>query len=134
LSVARGPILADSLRAALLARVPSLEASVVPRDAFVTAAGACDAADRAYRAFISANLADADAREILAATNAYRARVRTVRANAVLEGARIARDAANEPYDPLDVVTPRIANLSQRFERRRTRASDPCLPPLCAKR
>ena len=105
--------LEGALCAALLARAPALPVSAVGEGAFLETVRACDAADRAFRASIEANLTPAAAREVLSAMTTFRMRVREVRASAAAEASRVARPGVGAgAADPLDVATPRMDNLS----------------------
>jgi hypothetical protein len=102
------------LRWALLFRQPGLDPARLPADLFVEAEARCDAADDAYRALFGEVLAPAAAREMLAATSAFRLRVREIRAAARAEADALLARNAQPPvdFDPLDVVSPRIGGLS----------------------
>jgi hypothetical protein len=105
--------LENALRAALLARSPALPVSDVGRDAFEATVRSCTEADLAFQRSIGATLAPAAAREVLAATSSFRARVRAVRSRALAETLHVAGVGTGDSFaDPLDVVTPRISNLS----------------------
>ncbi len=108
------PALVRTLRTALLTRQPRLDAATLPPLLFVEAVVACDAADRRHRKAIELALSPSSAGELLAATSAFRARVRDVRATIGADVEALFARGGLTPVDidPLDLMMPRISGLS----------------------
>ena len=106
--------LARALFAALLFRQPALDPARLPAPLFVAAVAAFDEADAAYRAAIGGALEPDAAREMLDAIDAFRERVRKVRAavRAEIDALLVRSGSAAVDFDPLDVVAPRIGELN----------------------
>lgn len=106
--------LVHALRAGLLFRQPALDQARLPGTLFVAAVAAFDEADRAYRAAIGRVLAPDAAREMLAATDAFRERVRKTRTavRAEIDTLLVRSGVPPADFDPLDVVSPRIGDLN----------------------
>ena len=106
--------LARALRSALLFRQPALDPARLPATLFVAAVAAFDEADEGYRAAIGGALVPVAAGEMLAAIDAFRERVRKVRAavRAEIDALLVRSGVAPVDFDPLDVVSPRIGELN----------------------
>lgn len=113
-SPTHAPALVATLRTALVARAPRVDPSHLSPFLFVESVVGCDAADRRYRDAIRSELAPDAARDLLAASDAFRADVFALRVatgtqiDALLRRGGLAAVA----IDAFDLATPRLSGLT----------------------